>query len=178
MRAKTSSLAVYAGLALIVLGACRAAPVPREQILSESRGQLRALAASLEAPTERAPGSLVVWLAFGSEADLDVFVTAPDQETVYFANTPTRLGGSLDRDVRCDQETSSVFERVVFPKAQPGTYRVGIDFPRRCDDGDGAVTYVVRVEHDGGSRQVTGVVRPGEFLTRVLEETVGAESDR
>ena len=40
-------------------------------------------------------GALRARLVFSADADLDLYVTGPDLETVYFANTPTRLGGVL-----------------------------------------------------------------------------------
>src|SRR5262245_1845234 len=50
-------------------------------------------------------GGLRVERHFGAEADLDLYVTDPLQETVYFANSPTRRGGRLEQDLRCDAAT-------------------------------------------------------------------------
>ncbi len=174
MTSKSKITIACAVLALALLQGCRSAPAPRDEILSEGRDELSSLVAALDAQqVDRAPGELVVRLAFGPGADLDLFVTAPDQESVYFANSPTRLGGSLEEDVRCGG-TRTAIERVVFLAAPPGSYRVGIDFPRRCDGDDAAAMYAVRVEHDGGTQDARGVIRPGEFLVRVLHEDVGS----
>ncbi|HXK26557.1 MAG TPA: hypothetical protein VMS55_28095, partial [Myxococcota bacterium] len=72
------------------------------------------------APTQA--GALVVELSFGAEADLDLYVTGPDQETAYFANTPVRSGGALERDRRCGDAAPRV-ERVLWPAPPPGRYR-------------------------------------------------------
>ena len=55
-------------------------------------------------------GGLRVELVFSDDADLDLYVTGPDLETVYFANTPTRAGGALERDLRCDGEPGTRVE--------------------------------------------------------------------
>ena len=142
-------------------------------MLADQPEQVQARTAALDSRSAaRAGAGLDVWLAFGTDADLDVFVTAPDQETVYFANSPTRLGGTLERDERCGGSAPAVVEHVGFPEPAKGRYRVGIDFPRRCDDGDAPEVFVVRIAHAGGTRDVVGVIRPGEFLLRVLEEDV------
>ena len=54
-----------------------------------------------EAPALTA-GMLLLRLAFGAEADLDLYVTDPQLETLYYANTPVRSGGELLEDQRCD----------------------------------------------------------------------------
>ena len=83
-------------------------------------------------PPRAAPaGALRVELAFGQDADLDLYVTDPLQETVYFANTPSQQGGVLLDDRRCDSPPPRI-ETVVFEHPPPGRYRVGVDYPRRC----------------------------------------------
>jgi hypothetical protein len=86
-----------------------------------------------------------VQLIFGAEADLDLFVTDPDFEEVYFANTKSRLGGELDADRRCADPAPRT-ETVRFDPAPPGRYRVTVDFPRRCRDGVDRVPYRVIVD--------------------------------
>ncbi|MCP4003757.1 MAG: hypothetical protein GY725_06135 [bacterium] len=175
---KSNSMMACTALSLFLFLSCRTLPEEAKEFLSEHGDEIHALVEALEAGNSRRPsGGLLVRLAFGPQADLDLFVTAPDQETVYFANSPTRLGGTLARDVRCG-ETPPAIERVLFPGVQPGRYRVGIDFPRRCDAGDAAVPYALHIEHDGGAREAQGLIRPGEFLTIVLEEDVGTTTPK
>lgn len=115
------------------------------------------------------PEGLRVRLLFGADADLDLYVTGPQLETVYFANTPTRIGGSLERDVLCDEAAESRVESVTFPTAPSGRYRVGVDFPERCSRVVGTAPYTVIVEGDGLRREETGEIAFGTFEPVVLE---------
>ncbi len=122
---------------------------------------------------EPAPGTLRFALAFGAGADLDLFVTGPRYESVYFANTPSAIGGALESDVRCDAPAPRI-ETITFPDPPPGPYRVSIDFPERCDGLDTAVPFAVTVRRrDNPAHAKThGIIRPGEFLTIVLETDI------
>jgi len=113
-------------------------------------------------------GAVVVRLAFDARADLDLYVTGPRRETVYFANTPTKLGGRLDADRRCDAPAPRI-ETVVFPEPWPGPYRVGVDFPEACDGGREPADFALDVHSAAGLARRTGRVRPGEFEPMVLE---------
>ncbi|HKJ24927.1 MAG TPA: hypothetical protein VKB65_08915 [Myxococcota bacterium] len=113
-------------------------------------------------------GAIVVRLAFDASADLDLYVTGPRRETVYFANTPTKLGGHLDADRRCDAPAPRI-ESVVFPDAWPGRYRVGVDFPEACAGGGGPADFAVEARSPAGLAARTGRIEPGEFEPIVLE---------
>ena len=75
-----------------------------------------------------------MYLAFGADADLDLYVTDPLLETVYFANQSSRSGGQFLEDVRCDEEQIKV-EEIRFDAPMPGRYRIGIDYPNACAEG-------------------------------------------
>jgi hypothetical protein len=79
------------------------------------------------------PGLTVV-LAWDASVDLDLYVTDPTWETVYFANNPSRSGARLTQDVRCkDVAGRGSFQEVVrIADPLPGGYRVGVDFIERC----------------------------------------------
>ena len=117
-----------------------------------------------------APGELRVELVFGAGADLDLYLTDPSQETVYYANTPS--GGSegrLERDLRCDDPAPRV-ETIVLPNAPPGRYRVGVDHAESCAGGAAVEAFLVIVEAAGGERrELRGEISRGRFLPRVLE---------
>ncbi len=114
------------------------------------------------------PGALRVRLAFGARADLDLYVTDPAAETVYFANARAQSGGALEADLRCDAPAPRV-ETVAFRPARPGHYRVGVDYPKACG-GDGApALFVVAVEYGSVQREQRGVALPGRFEVIVLE---------
>jgi hypothetical protein len=113
-------------------------------------------------------GAVRVRLVFGAEADLDLYVTDPLLETVYFANTPIRSGGAIGRDRRCESPAPRI-EMVTFPKAPAGRYRVGVDFPRRCRLSVRRAPYLVIVED--GSRRIEqrGEIDFARFQPRVIE---------
>jgi hypothetical protein len=106
------------------------------------------------------PGELRVRLAFGTAADLDLYVTDPLQEAVYFGNNPSLGGGQLDVDRRCEHPAPRV-ESIVFARPQPGRYRVSIDYARACSEPATPVAYRVRVEAPGVDREHRGEIKPG-----------------
>lgn len=137
--------------------------------------RLERLRAALTEPvaSDLASG-LVVRLAFDEAADLDLFVTDPLQEAVYFANSPTRTGGSLIDDRRCDDPSPRI-ETVHYPNPIAGRYRVGVDFHRQCEgtqlSGDAATQGLYVVQVDVGERVLerSGMATPGHFEVIVIE---------
>ena len=120
-------------------------------------------------PPDAPPDALVVRLIFGEGADLDLYVTGPSQETVYYANAEARDGGRLDGDERCDAPAPRV-ETVLYAEAEAGSYRVGIDFPESCEGDQDPVPYVVQWRAPGaGPGRLEGVGRFGRFDSRVIE---------
>ena len=124
-----------------------------------------ALVAS-EAPL--ADGALRVRLAFDAGADLDLYVSDPLEETVYYANNPTGSGGVLDADRRCEDAAPRI-EQIEFPAPLAGRYRVGVDFPAVCKGRAAAAPFVLEVRH--GVRRVLhrGAVAPIRFEPAVAE---------
>ncbi len=118
-------------------------------------------------------GEVRVQLAFGGAADLDLYVTDPLQETVYLGNSPSRSGGRLEQDLRCDARVPRI-EAVAFPNALPGIYRVGVDYPEGCSARPGPVAFVVRVDHGGVHELVRQLIEPLHFEPIVLEFEFGA----
>jgi len=153
--------------------ACRTTPQPRDVELEGFQVEVRELEGIAAEGAASTVGDLRFSLAFGADVDLDLFVTGPRQETVYFANSPSLIGGELEADLRCDAPAPRV-ERVLYRDPLPGRYRVSVDFPRRCDaEDEGAAPYAVHVARDGVAVAATqGIIRPGEFLTIVLEAEI------
>jgi hypothetical protein len=121
-------------------------------------------------------GDLRVELVFGQGADLDLYLTDPSQETVYYANSPSQVnGGRLEADLRCGAAPPRT-ETIVFRRAPPGRYRVGVDQAQTCDGGSAVEPFLVTVEAPGGERrELRGEIPRGRFLARVLEFTVVPE---
>lgn len=126
---------------------------------------------------ERPTGALVIRLAFPATADMDLFVTDPSQETVYFANNPGKTGGQLEADQRCGSAPPRI-ERFVISQPVSGVWRVGVDFPERCDESKDPVSYVVHVESDSGRLSRRKTLVPGIFDTVSLEFGFDAQGAR
>lgn len=134
----------------------------------------------LSAPprTATAPGELRIELVFGTGADLDLYVTDPAQETVYYANSPARVSaGRLQADLRCDAAVAPRVETIVFENALAGRYRVGVDRAQTCESGGNAPEpFLVVVELGGQRQELRGEIRPGRFLPKAFEfERPGGE---
>jgi len=115
---------------------------------------------------------LRVRLAFGSDVDLDLHVTGPLQETVYFANATSASGGRLARDVGCRDPGPRV-EEVRFAEPPPGPYRIGVDFFLRCRRVTEPAPFVLEVWADGVRHVRRGTIEFGTFVPRALELHVG-----
>lgn len=113
-------------------------------------------------------------LVFGGEADLDLFVTDPMYEEIYFANAAGRLGGVFEGDRRCGDPAPRV-ETIRFPQAPAGRYRVSVDYPQRCDPGVEEVPYRVVVEAGSERREVEGTARFGRLEQIAVEFDVAGE---
>jgi hypothetical protein len=139
------------------------------QLHLENRGaELSILLNEANANAIQRETGLLVQLAFGAEADLDLYVTDPLLETVYFANHESKSGGKISDDVRCDEQPFRI-EEVWFNAPIPGRYRVGVDFPEQCIGSEEAAAYVVSVLQDGKRKEVSGSVSLLQFEVIVLE---------
>ena len=127
-----------------------------------------ALAARLAAAPRAAAGELVVRLASEPGADLDLYVSDPLDETVYYANTPVRSGGVLDADRRCAAHADGV-ESVRFAVPRAGRYRVGVDFQERCASEERVAPWVISIDAGGERRLVRGLARLNVFDSRIDE---------
>ena len=160
-------------LAALVGVSCASTPAPSPpppEWTDEWRAEAAELAGHLRAAGGAASQHLVVRLAFAAQADLDLYVTDPLLETVYYANTPSRSGGALERDLRCDEPGGEVrVETIRFEAPLPGRYRVGVDYPHRCEGGDDVMPYALSIEAKGSRSELLGFGELLEFTTIVTE---------
>jgi hypothetical protein len=162
------------GLAAAFALACASAPPPPPPP-PDWNDALRTAASELADRLRAEPvaegAQVVVRLAFTREADLDLYVTDPPLETVYYANTPARTGGRLEQDHRCDDADAEAIrvETVRFEAAPAGRYRVGVDYPHRCEGGDEVVPYAVSIEANGERSLHAGLARWLDFTTVATE---------
>ncbi|MCB1685790.1 MAG: hypothetical protein R3E82_02335 [Pseudomonadales bacterium] len=123
--------------------------------------------------------AVVVRLKFDESVDLDLYVTDPLLETVYFARHESRTGGAISADVRCDTAGPRV-EEIRFADPWPGRYRIGVDFPARCDGSKSRAPapYAVSVNANGTVYETHGLVNLKHFEVVVLEfELDGSRQD-
>jgi hypothetical protein len=123
---------------------------------------------------------LHVLLTWNAPVDLDLYVTDPSWETVYFANTPSRAGGRLEGDVRCDtlKRVGQQAEWVRFPEPNAGPFRVGVDFIDDCDSGHEIVPFRIVVDLDGERIEETGTVQLERFQAISVEFEIDASEKR
>ena len=143
-------------------------PPPPPEWTDSLSARAEALEAALAAAPRAAAGELVVRLAFEPGADLDLSVTDPLDETVYYANTPVRTGGALDADRRCASEGERI-ETVGFAAPFAGRYRVGVDFQQRCESGERVVPWAISIDAHGERRLLRGLAVWNIYASRVAE---------
>jgi cytochrome c oxidase cbb3-type subunit 3 len=128
---------------------------------------------------------LVVQLAHSADVDLDLYVTDPLLETVYFANKTGKSGGTISADSRCDtalpEDRQLHIEEVRFSAPLSGHYRVGVDYPNRCD-ANGATgfedraAYSLSVLHLGERQNVQGSVGYRFYELAAFDFEIGAST--
>jgi len=126
-------------------------------------------------PPEPSRAGVTVTLRWSAPVDLDLYVTDPALESVYFANPRSASGGVLERDARCaDGEVGPRTERARWTDPPPGRYRVGVDFLETCSGRTVEAPYSLTVEIDGRRQETRGRARRAEREPLVLEFTVAA----
>ncbi len=153
-------------------------PLPmRVLVLVAALGCARRLAPPPHAAPPAPGAGASVSLLWSGPVDLDLYVTDPTLETLYFANRRTANGGLLARDARCaDGRFEWWTERADWTAPPPGRYRVGVDFPEACDGRTDAAAFRVVVDVNGRREERTGVARRRERALEVLEFEVEGPS--
>lgn len=81
---------------------------------------------------------LEIELYWSNPVDLDLFVTAPDGETIYYGNPKSRAGDLIRSQSNCASVKTNPTpwrERAMINAAQSGIYRVSVDFIFNCGSG-------------------------------------------
>jgi len=111
--------------------------------------------------------SLKIRLAFDGDVDLDLYVTDPQMETVYFANHESKSGGEISDDLRCGGEGIRV-EEISFVAPLRGEYRVGVDYPKHCLGLEAAAAHSIHVSYGSQNLAVQGTVELLKFDVIVM----------
>ena len=104
-------------------------------------------------------GDVEVTLTMSEPTDLDLYVTEPSGQTIFFGNTQAMSGGHLDLDANaaCSSNLGVNNEHVYWPagRAQAGTYRVNVGYWESCIGGR-PVTYRLTLRACGETVVLTG----------------------
>jgi hypothetical protein len=108
-------------------------------------------------------GRLEIALSWSAPADLDLHVTDPYGETVYYYHPRTVAGGVLMQDVQCGVgATGQESIQYADGTAAAGPYRVDIHYFRSC--GAGQIQWNLLITSDHGSSSYQGSIQPGQYM--------------
>jgi hypothetical protein len=133
------------------------------------------------APPPTTGEGLGVALLWSVPVDLDLYLTDPTWETLYFANNPTRSGAKIERDTRCSTlpPAPPFVERASLEEPSAGPYRIGVHFIDACAADAGQVSFRLVVDFEGRRFERAGTIRRDEFRVIALEfEVREGESGR
>ena len=127
-------------------------------------------------PAIPSDGALHVVLTWTAPVDLDLYLTDPAGESLYFGNNPTRAGARLAADARCGEVAHAAgVEDAVLTTPAPGRYRVGVDYLDDCGSGIDVVPFAVAVGRGADRYEATGEAQRRAFNVVVLEFEVGED---
>ncbi len=111
-------------------------------------------------------GEVTVTLMWNGDADLDLRVTCPNGEEVFF-NQPNACGGTLDVDMNAADAggptSDEPVENIVWEDGAPsGRYRVRVDNYESRSDGDNATPFRLRVINGDETEIIEGSIREDE----------------
>ena len=101
-------------------------------------------------------GPIQVTLSWNTIDDLDLYVTDPTQQTVFFNNPAIPSGGRLDVDANrdCVGATTSPVENVFWISTPPtGLYIIDVRLFRRCSQSTAPIPFTVTVRKSGNVAQ-------------------------
>jgi hypothetical protein len=116
-------------------------------------------------------GEVAVSLTWDSDADLDLRVTCPGGEEIYYGRR-SACGGELDVDMNVPSRMSEEpVENVYWPEgaAPPGTYRVAVTNFQTRSEGDQPTPFRVRVVNGGDTAIYEGEVHERDGRHAVVE---------
>ena len=99
-------------------------------------------------------GNIQVTLAWATGADMDLYVTDPQGETLSYSHTTTNSGGQLDHDARgqCNQnQANNTIENVFWntPNPPPGNYQVQVHYWGECNSHAGPTQVTLSIAVGG-----------------------------
>lgn len=105
-------------------------------------------------------GDLGITLIWHSSVpvDLDLWVTEPGGNMIYYEEPISSTGGKLDIDNQCDDYVAGRPENIFWKNAPAGDYKVQVNWFDICNYGSSlsSVSYEVRVVNKGKTKTFTG----------------------
>jgi len=117
-------------------------------------------------PLEGNPGNPRFNLVFdnSTDVDLDLYVTDPRGETVYYGNRSSASGGNLDVDCLCGGCPNGGNENIYWPtdgSAPTGTYTFWVDYYSGCSLNPTASFTLRVIKNERIEQTYTGELRSG-----------------
>ncbi len=107
---------------------------------------------STSTPPVLGTGPIQITLNWNTTDDLDLYVTDPGQQTVFFNNRVIPSGGQLDVDANADcvRVTTNPVENVFWTSTPPaGGYLIQVVLFRRCSQSTAPIPFTVTVRKSG-----------------------------
>lgn len=117
-------------------------------------------------------GDVQVTLTWQTNDDIDLYVTDPTGETIYYQYTVSSSGGTLDRDNKCDNLIIGRPENIFWAEGQApsGSYKVQVHYYDPCE-AEHAVNWTVRVIVGGDVKTYNGTLTQDEQMQDVVTFT-------
>ena len=116
-------------------------------------------------------GDIQITLRWNNETDLDLYVTDPNNETIFRGNEISSSGGIMDMDANhgCSVSDNSPTENIFWPEggAPDGTYVVKVLYFLECENA-GATNFNVTVLVDGISNTYPGTLSTNDPMTKII----------
>jgi uncharacterized protein YfaP (DUF2135 family) len=116
---------------------------------------------NVECKTEPTTGDVQILLSWGNFNDLDLIVTDPNNESVWFKNRNVSSNGQLEIDMNAEYPDSKTpIENIYWPTggAPNGTYKVYLMLYKKHQNIDDNA-YSITVKHGGVIDKYKGIVR-------------------
>ena len=114
-------------------------------------------------------GDVQVSVAWDAPTDVDLHVTDPDAEEIYFANTTSASGGTLDLDSNAACTIDGINnENITWPigGAPSGTYSVDLVYYSACSQPQSNYTVTIFVRGQA-AQTFSGTLVTGHFSTKI-----------
>jgi hypothetical protein len=109
-------------------------------------------------------GRIQIELTWDGNADLDLHVTDPYGETIYYFHPNSQSGGTFEDDRECYNNNGQA-ERVIYNdgSAAAGNYQISVHYFRACGEPRDA-HWNLSVTADNHSQNYSGTIKPGEYI--------------